>query len=73
MSENKYKRASDFVLIEKNAIQGRGNENLGEARTELDPKSNSIINSKVLEQQNSGLSDLRRSVDSLEGSSGAKL
>ena len=49
LSENKYKRASDFVLIETNTIQGRGNENQGEVRTELDPKSKSIINGKVLE------------------------
>ena len=49
MTENKYKRASDFVLIETNTIQGRGNENQGEVRTELDPKSKSIINGKVLE------------------------
>ena len=72
LSENKHQRASNFVLIEKNTAVGElGNE--GETRTEIDPKSASIINEKILENQNSRLSDDNKSVDYASESPKVKL
>ena len=73
LSENKYQRASNFVLIEKNTAAGCDLGLEGETRTEVDPKSASVINEKMLENQNSRLSDNDKSINYASESPEVKL